>query len=668
MEDLFHFLTDGRLYYLGPNKTYMRLVVMTEEEKSFALNECHDNSETGNHLGVRGTRNKVIEGYFWPTLIKDVTDWKSVPVKVLVTHAPAAKDICPSQDLYPVMKEDLQQCNGIPIITTIEETTAPEETKPYFRVVVGNVQTLLDPPLSQQLLGRKSEADVNCIYKRYLLQELEVRKADLQYTKLKIRKLELEIKKMEKEEKCPFGALSIVNLPSNLEKETTHRYCANSFKLHRLPIPRPGEVLGLVGTNGIGKSTALKILAGKQKPNLGKYDAPPDWQEILAYFRGSELQNYFTKILEDDLKAIVKPQYVDQIPKTVKIITYCSVKDSKPRPHVYDLYVGEGLAILIFKRALLCCDWSDLLHLRDRNVEDLSGGELQRFACAVVCIQRADIFMFDEPSSYLDVKQRLRAAITIRSLISPDRYIIVVEHDLSVLDYLSDFICCLYGVPSAYGVVTMPFSVREGINIFLDGYVPTENLRFRETSLVFKVAETAAEEEVKKMCRYQYPNMCKSMGDFTLTITEGEFTDSEIMVMLGENGDVPILNVSYKPQKISPKFKGSVRALLHDKIRDAYTHPQFVTDVMKPMQIESIIDQDATPSPDVRHHPGRNTAYFSTPTPPFTSAGPINDSLFIVLSLRFIILFTDRIAERRTGNEPGGHHVFHMSSPCGRGR
>ncbi|XP_056588926.1 ATP-binding cassette sub-family E member 1 [Triplophysa dalaica] len=395
--------------------------------------------------------------------------------------------------------------------------------------------------------------------------------------------------------KCPFGALSIVNLPSNLEKETTHRYCANAFKLHRLPIPRPGEVLGLVGTNGIGKSTALKILAGKQKPNLGRFDAPPDWQEILAYFRGSELQNYFTKILEDDLKAIVKPQYVDQIPKTVKgsVGSILSRKD--------DTKTEERV-----------CEQLDLLHLRDRSVEDLSGGELQRFACAVVCIQRADIFMFDEPSSYLDVKQRLRAAITIRSLISPDRYIIVVEHDLSVLDYLSDFICCLYGVPSAYGVVTMPFSVREGINIFLDGYVPTENLRFRETSLVFKVAETAAEEEVKKMCRYQYPDMKKCMGEFSLVITEGEFTDSEIMVMLGENGtgkttfirmlagglkpdgggDIPILNVSYKPQKISPKFKGSVRALLHDKIRDAYTHPQFVTDVMKPMQIESIIDQD----------------------------------------------------------------------------
>jgi translation initiation factor RLI1 len=70
-------------------------------------------------------------------------------------------------------------------------------------------------------------------------------------------------------------------------------------------MPRPGQVLGLVGTNGIGKSTALKILAGKCKPNLGRYDAPPDWQEILSHFRGSELQNYFTRILEDNLKVTV---------------------------------------------------------------------------------------------------------------------------------------------------------------------------------------------------------------------------------------------------------------------------------------------------------------------------------------------------------------------------
>ncbi|XP_052279033.1 ATP-binding cassette sub-family E member 1-like isoform X2 [Dreissena polymorpha] len=395
--------------------------------------------------------------------------------------------------------------------------------------------------------------------------------------------------------KCPFEAISIINLPSNLAKDTTHRYSANSFKLHRLPTPRPGEVLGLVGTNGIGKSTALKILAGKQKPNLGRFNDPPDWTEILTYFRGSELQNFFTKILEDDLKAIIKPQYVDQIPRAVK---------------------GSVQQLLDKKDELKnqddVCTQLDLMHVKGRDVEELSGGELQRFACAMVCIQKADIFMFDEPSSYLDVKQRLNAAIAIRNLIAADKYIIVVEHDLSVLDYLSDFICCLYGVPGAYGVVTMPFGVREGINIFLDGFVPTENLRFREVSLTFKVSETALEEEIERMCRYEYPLMTKNLGSFSLTVKPGQFTDSEIIVMLGENGtgkttfirmlagklapdsggQCPILNVSYKPQKISPKSEGTVRQLLHDRIRDAYVHPQFVADVMRPMLIDNIIDQE----------------------------------------------------------------------------
>ncbi|XP_041462176.1 ATP-binding cassette sub-family E member 1-like [Lytechinus variegatus] len=396
--------------------------------------------------------------------------------------------------------------------------------------------------------------------------------------------------------KCPFEAIHIINLPSNLEKDTTHRYNANSFKLHRLPTPRPGEVLGLVGTNGIGKSTALKILAGKLKPNLGKFDSPPDWQEILLYFRGSELQNYFTKILEDDLKAIIKPQYVDQIPKAVKGTVQLLLDRKDETDTQNDI-----------------CERLDLTKIRDRKVEELSGGELQRFACAVVCIQQADIYMFDEPSSYLDVKQRLKAAQAIRSLIRSDKYIIVVEHDLSVLDYLSDFICCLYGVPSAYGVVTLPFSVREGINIFLDGFVPTENLRFRETSLVFKVSENAEEEEIKRMRRYQYPGMSKTLKSFHMDVNPGEFTDSEIIVMLGENGTgkttfirmmagilkpdeegvtVPQLNISYKPQKISPKSQGTVRMLLHSKIRDSYVHPQFITDVMKPLLIESIFDQE----------------------------------------------------------------------------
>lgn len=156
----------------------------------------------------------------------------------------------------------------------------------------------------------------------------------------------------------------------------------------------------------------------------------------------------------------------------------------------------------------------------DRNVENLSGGELQRFAIAVVALQEAGVYMIDEPSSYLDVRQRLKAAEVIRGLLASDKYVIVVEHDLSVLDYLSDFICCLYGKPGAYGVVTLPFSVREGINIFLGGFVPTENLRFREESLSFKVSDTTVDgdEGAKRFLSYKYPAMTKTQGNFKLHV------------------------------------------------------------------------------------------------------------------------------------------------------
>ena len=144
--------------------------------------------------------------------------------------------------------------------------------------------------------------------------------------------------------------------------------------------------------------------------------------------------------------------------------------------------------------------------------------------------------MFDEPTSYLDVKQRIKMAKLVRSLQTLTNYIIVVEHDLSVLDYLSDFICCLYGEPSAYGVVTMPFTVREGINIFLSGFVPTENMRFREEELHFRISDTFLEIDQDKIGWYSYPEMVKKQGGFTLTVRPGKFKSSQITVMLGENG------------------------------------------------------------------------------------------------------------------------------------
>jgi ATP-binding cassette subfamily E protein 1 len=370
-------------------------------------------------------------------------------------------------------------------------------------------------------------------------------------------------------------------------------------------MPRSGEVLGLVGTNGIGKSTALRILSGNLKPNLGNFKEAPEWKEVLKFFRGSELQNFFTKLLENDMKALIKIQYVDSIlknPKAAEIIVGKKLKAADKRG-VYDDVV----------------DKLDLEGVLERKVGQLSGGELQRFTIGMTCVQEADIYMFDEPSSYLDVKQRLNAGRMIRQLLSPDTYVIAVEHDLSILDYLSDFICCLYGSPGAYGVVTMPFSVREGINIFLGGFIPTENVRFREDEMTFRVqkavetTEEQKDEEIIKPNEYTYPAMSKTLGQFKVNIEFGRFMSSQIVVMLGQNGtgkttfikvmagilkpddeetELPRLLVSYKPQTIAPKFQGSVRDLLFTKLKDSWSAPLFKTEVLTPLDMDGLLDND----------------------------------------------------------------------------
>lgn len=306
-------------------------------------------------------------------------------------------------------------------------------------------------------------------------------------------------------------------------------------------------------------------------------------------------------MVEENLKAVSKPQFVEQLQKASHGRTVAEILKS-----LDDRGASQDLI-----RNL------DLNGVLTRHVEELSGGELQRFAIAAACTQKADVYMFDEPSSYLDVRQRLMAAQVIRSVLTPDTYVIVVEHDLSVLDYLSDFICVLYGVPSVYGVVSMPFGVREGINIFLDGVLPTENLRFRDEALQFRMQEGGDDRpDADIFRRFDYPTMHKQFGKedgFRLDIESGQFTNSEIIVMLGENGtgkttfirmlaglekpdgdavdEIPQLNISYKPQKLFTKNDASVRDLLLTKIRDMFLNAQFKTDVLDPLRIEDILDQ-----------------------------------------------------------------------------
>jgi ATP-binding cassette, sub-family E, member 1 len=372
--------------------------------------------------------------------------------------------------------------------------------------------------------------------------------------------------------KCPFEAIRIINLPQGIPNQCVHRYGKNAFKLYRLPQPRIGKVLGIVGTNGIGKTTALSILTSRTQPNLGNYDVQPSWTDIIKHFKGSELQNYFQQVLEEGFKTAMKPQYVDQLPKVISGTVEDIVKKKDQRGKADELY--EMLSLEGAKK---------------KEIKVLSGGELQRFSIMIALLQKVNVYMFDEPTSYLDVKQRLTASDCISHMATADHkdnYVLVVEHDLSILDYMSDYVCVLYGEPSAYGVVTQPHGVAEGINSFLSGYLTNENMSIRSEGLSFQIKDNLDELEVDEQSySYKYPSLTKKLGTFTLDIDAGEFTTSQIIVLLGENGtgkttfvkilagldkemksEIPELRVSYKPQTISPKFDGTIQELLWARI------------------------------------------------------------------------------------------------------
>ena len=394
--------------------------------------------------------------------------------------------------------------------------------------------------------------------------------------------------------KCPFKAISIVNLPDELEKDCSNRFGQNTFKLFRLPMPSPGTVLGLLGQNGMGKTTTLKILAGEIKPTLGNYQYPPDWTEIIQYYRGSALQDYFRKMSENNLKIANKPQYVDKIPKAV------SGK------------VGE-LLDKVDERKLLdkLAEQLELKQVWDRPLEVLSGGELQRVAVAAALCREADVYLFDEPSSYLDVKQRLQVAKAIRSLKDHQKTIIVAEHDLAIIDYLSDQICVFYGEPSVYGVVSHVHGVRTGINIYLQGYIPDENVLFRKESVIFHEKPPAVSVSAGETL-LNWGRMEKTFAGFKLVTQPGEIKRGEIIGILGPNGigkttfvkilagleeaddeqKLGELTVSYKPQYIAAEYEGTVQELLVSVAKENFASSWYKTEILQPLKINLLLDRN----------------------------------------------------------------------------
>ncbi|MEM4487966.1 MAG: ribosome biogenesis/translation initiation ATPase RLI [Desulfurococcaceae archaeon] len=359
--------------------------------------------------------------------------------------------------------------------------------------------------------------------------------------------------------KCPYSAISIVNLPDEFEKFLIHRYGENMFKLYSLPPPRAGSVLGIIGQNGAGKTTSIKILSGELKPNLGRFADPPDWDEIIRAFRGTEIQAYLTKLANGDIKATVKPQYVEGARRVL-------------RGTVRELLLKAdetGLARDV--TAALALE-----NILDKKISELSGGELQKFLISAVLLKNANAFFFDEPCSYLDIKERLRAAQAIQEFTRPSKnFVVVVEHDLMILDYVTDYVTAIYGEPGVFGISSKPYGTRLGINNYLKGYLPSENMRIRDGEIKFKLTVKEVEENKGSPILswehviFQYPTT-----GFKLEVVKGIVHTGEVVGICGPNGigkttfiklvngeltphsgrvTISARTVSVKPQEVSPK-------------------------------------------------------------------------------------------------------------------
>ena len=398
-------------------------------------------------------------------------------------------------------------------------------------------------------------------------------------------------------EKCPFDAIRILNLPQELDEEPVHRYGENAFALYGLPAPEEGRVTGILGPNGIGKTTAVRILADELAPNLGVVGEEPDWETILDAYRGTALQEYLTAMRDGDVTVARKPQYVDQIPDQFDGKTRKLLERTNERDVLDDLVERLGIAPVI-----------------DQPIDTLSGGELQRVALAATLARDADFYFIDEITPYLDISQRMTAARLIRELAEEgDRSMLVVEHDLAILDLLADAIHVAYGEPGAFGIITPPKSVKNGINEYLSGYLENENMRIRETDIEFE--EHAPRSASAGDVVVSYPALAKSYGEgeFSLSVDAGEVRENEVLGVVGPNGIGKStfakvlagrlepdgsglderLDIAYKPQYIEIDQAIRVDAFLAS-ITDDFGTSYWNTEIAQPLQLETVMEQHLT--------------------------------------------------------------------------
>ncbi|PIU30114.1 ribosome biogenesis/translation initiation ATPase RLI [Candidatus Woesearchaeota archaeon CG07_land_8_20_14_0_80_44_23] len=382
--------------------------------------------------------------------------------------------------------------------------------------------------------------------------------------------------------KCPFEAISIINLPEELKESPIHRYGKNGFALYSLPIPMFGKVVGIIGRNGIGKSTALNILAGIQKPNFGG-EEEKGYDGLIEFFKGTEAQIFFEKVKAGKIRTSYKIQNVELILRHYSGSVRALLEKADEKGKLSE--IAEKL---------------ELSRIMDRGIAQISGGELQKVAIAATALKDANLYIFDEPSSYLDVKQRIKVSRFIKSLADEKTAVLVVEHDLIILDYMTDLMHIMYGKEGCFGVVSLPKATRIGINIYLSGFLKEENMKFREHTIKFFAKPPIDIKRQSELLSWQ--GIRKKLGGFTLTSNSGTLYKHQTIGILGENGIgkttlIKIfagvekaegeisknVTVSYKPQYISTESEQLVMELLHTAIE------KYTAELINPLEIKPLL-------------------------------------------------------------------------------
>lgn len=389
--------------------------------------------------------------------------------------------------------------------------------------------------------------------------------------------------------RCPYKAITIINIGFSLSNPL-HQYGKNQFRLFSLPIIENGYVVGVVGRNGAGKTTAFNILSGNLLANFGNYNEKADLEKTLEYFKGKALYTHFENIKDKKIKVSYKIQKVEDIPKVF----------NKPISELLDnISKDKESKEKIIKELEL----EEILH---KTPQEISGGELQRVAIASTLLKDANLYFFDEYTTFLDIKQRFRIAKILRQKINENNAMLLIEHDLAILDYISDFTHIFFGQKQAYGLCSNKKTTKKGINEFLDGFLKEENIRIREHNIVFN---HSLEKIITRTQEYfKYPDFEKTLGSFKLNVKEGCVNKGEVIGILGQNaiGKTTFikiisglekaerdnldlnLKISYKPQYIDLDPEKTVRELFTGKEIDQET---YALDLKKQLELETLYDQ-----------------------------------------------------------------------------